>query len=149
MWLFLLRLFPLVPWNREKAENDIHDFLEQIRPTSKSDTAIFTLQDYGNNINSVLKQPLCISCLFLSTVVICVFVCFGDLEVFLVREREVFRIATVEPVHQLRDDLCFRLGEVQHQQPTVHPSNWEQVIQQVPLSYEMKTWFSVHCCNPE
>ncbi|XP_035506801.1 coiled-coil domain-containing protein 148-like isoform X2 [Scophthalmus maximus] len=82
----------------EKAENDIHDFLEQIRPTSKSDTAIFTLQDY---------------------------------EVFLVREREVFRIATVEPVHQLRDDLCFRLGEVQHQQPTVHPSNWEQVIQQI------------------
>ncbi|XP_047456280.1 coiled-coil domain-containing protein 148-like isoform X2 [Mugil cephalus] len=50
-----------------------------------------------------------------------------EYELFLEREREAFRIATVEPVHQLRDDLCFRLDEVQQQ----HPSDWEQVIQQI------------------
>ncbi|XP_069388343.1 coiled-coil domain-containing protein 148 isoform X2 [Paralichthys olivaceus] len=82
----------------EKAENDLHDFLEQIRPSSTTDTAIFSLKDY---------------------------------ELFLEREREAFRIAAVQPVHQLREDLFFRLGEVQHQQLTVHPSNWEQVIQQI------------------
>ncbi|XP_078117905.1 coiled-coil domain-containing protein 148-like [Sander vitreus] len=82
----------------EKAENDIHDFLEQIRPNGRTDTAIFSLQEYG---------------------------------LLLKREREAFRIATVEPVHQLKDDLCFRLSEVQHQQPTAHQSNWEQVIQQI------------------
>ncbi|XP_023256973.1 coiled-coil domain-containing protein 148 [Seriola lalandi dorsalis] len=82
----------------EKAESDICDFLEQIRPNSRTDTAIFSLQDY---------------------------------ELFLKREREAFRIATVEPVHQLRHDLCFRLGEVQHQKLTAHPSSWKQVIQQI------------------
>ncbi|XP_033473488.2 coiled-coil domain-containing protein 148-like [Epinephelus lanceolatus] len=82
----------------EKAENDIHDFLEQIRPNNRTDTAIFSLQDYG---------------------------------LLLDREREAFRIATVEPVHQLKDDLCFRLGELQHQQLSAHRSNWEQVIQQI------------------
>ncbi|XP_018557935.1 coiled-coil domain-containing protein 148 [Lates calcarifer] len=82
----------------EKAENDIHDFIEQIRPNGRTDTAIFSLRDY---------------------------------ELFLEKEQEAFRIATVEPVLQLRDDLCFRLGEVQHQQLTAHLSNWEQVIQQI------------------
>ncbi|XP_040913634.1 coiled-coil domain-containing protein 148-like [Toxotes jaculatrix] len=82
----------------EQAEKDMHDFLEQIRPHSRTDTAIFSLQDY---------------------------------ELVLEREREAFRIATVVPVHQLRDDLCFRLSEVQHQQFTAHPSDWEQVIQQI------------------
>ncbi|XP_040004118.1 coiled-coil domain-containing protein 148-like isoform X1 [Xiphias gladius] len=82
----------------EKAENDIHDFLEQMRPNGRADTAIFSLQDY---------------------------------ELFLQREREAFRIATVAPVHQLRDDLCFRLGEIQHQQFPAHPSNCEQVLQQI------------------
>ncbi|XP_067459546.1 coiled-coil domain-containing protein 148-like isoform X1 [Thunnus thynnus] len=82
----------------EKAENDIHDFLEQIRPNSITDTAIFSLQDY---------------------------------ELFLGREREAFRTATVQPFHQLRDDLCFRLGEVQHQKLSRHPSNWEPVKQQI------------------
>ncbi|XP_038576334.1 coiled-coil domain-containing protein 148-like [Micropterus salmoides] len=94
-------------WNREcsrlqkaeeKAENDIHDFLQQIKPNGRTDTATFSLQDYGRLLD---------------------------------REREAFRIATVEPVLQLKDDLCFRLGEVQHQQLTAHRSVWEQVIQQV------------------
>ncbi|KAK9537550.1 hypothetical protein VZT92_005156 [Zoarces viviparus] len=79
----------------EKAENDFQDFLEQIRPNGRTDTAIFSLKDYGQ---------------------------------LLEREQEAFRTATVEPVHQLKDDLRFRL---QHQQLTAHPSNWEQVIQQI------------------
>ncbi|XP_042350644.1 coiled-coil domain-containing protein 148-like [Plectropomus leopardus] len=94
-------------WSREcprlqkaedTAEKDVNDFLKQIRPNGRTDTAIFCLQDYG---------------------------------LLLEREREAFRKATVEPVHQLRDDLRFRLGEVQNQQVTVHRSNWEQVIQQI------------------
>ncbi|KAM6934322.1 coiled-coil domain-containing protein 148-like [Xenentodon cancila] len=47
------------------------------------------------------------------------------------REQEAFKIATVEPVYQLRDDLCLRLGEMQHQQLNERPSDWEQVIQQI------------------
>ncbi|XP_041807130.1 coiled-coil domain-containing protein 148-like [Chelmon rostratus] len=82
----------------EKAEDDVRDFLEQIRPNGRTDTSIFSLQDYG---------------------------------LVLEKEREAFRVATVEPVHQLKDDLCFRLGEVQHQQLTAHQSDWEQVIQQI------------------
>lgn len=53
-------------------------------------------------------------------------------------------MATVEPVHQLNDDLRFRLGEVQHQQLTAHRSNWEQVIQQVSVWYEIKTYVYDH-----
>ncbi|XP_022074272.2 coiled-coil domain-containing protein 148 [Acanthochromis polyacanthus] len=82
----------------EEAENDIHVFLEQIRPNDLTDTGIFSLQEY---------------------------------ELSLEREREDFRIATVEPVYQLRDDLCFRLHEIQLQQLSAHPSNWEQVKQQI------------------
>ncbi|TKS67273.1 Coiled-coil domain-containing protein 148 [Collichthys lucidus] len=89
----------------EKAENDVHDFLEQIRPNDRLDTAIFSLQDYA---------------------------------LVLEREREAFRVATVEPVHQLKDDLCFRLDEVQHEQLTVHRSNWEQVIQQINFVKEQQ-----------
>lgn len=80
------------------------------------------------NINCV---PPAVSSLYtVSTVLICV-LC---LELFLEREREAFRIATVQPVHQLKDDLCFRLDEVQHQQLTGHPSNWEPVRQQVSVT---------------
>lgn len=61
----------------------------------------------------------------------CISVCFLVLELFLEREIEAFRINTVQHVYQLRDDLVFRLGEIQHQQLSAHPSNWEQVIQQV------------------
>ncbi|XP_028447871.1 coiled-coil domain-containing protein 148 isoform X2 [Perca flavescens] len=92
------RVCPRLQKAEEKADNEIHDFLEQIRPNGRTDTAIFSLQEYG---------------------------------LLLKREREAFRIATVEPVHQLKDDLCFRLSEVQHQQPTAHRSNWEQVIEQI------------------
>uniref|UniRef100_A0A8C2ZBA1 Coiled-coil domain containing 148 n=1 Tax=Cyclopterus lumpus TaxID=8103 RepID=A0A8C2ZBA1_CYCLU len=60
------------------------------------------------------------------------------------REQKAFRMATVQPVHQLKDDLRFRLGEVQHQQLTAHQSNWEQVIQQVSVWYEIKTCLNVH-----
>ncbi|XP_076018146.1 coiled-coil domain-containing protein 148-like [Genypterus blacodes] len=91
------REYPRLQKTQEMAENDLCDFVAQIRPNGTTDTAIFSLQDY---------------------------------ELFLERERESFRIATVEPVHELRDDLLFRLGEVQ-QQLTTRPSNWEQVLQQV------------------
>lgn len=66
-------------------------------------------------------------------------VCVLCLELSLEREREAFRIATVQPVHQLRDDLRFRLSEVQHQQLTCHPSNWVLVKQQVPVCFEIQT----------
>lgn len=46
------------------------------------------------------------------------------------REREAFQVATVEPVHQLKDDLSFRMDEAQ-QHLTAHHSSWEQVIEQV------------------
>ncbi|KAM7407535.1 hypothetical protein PAMA_003314 [Pampus argenteus] len=92
------REYPKLQKAGENAENDIHDFLEQIRPNGIADTAIFSLQDY---------------------------------ELFLEREREAFRMTTVQPVHQLREDLCFRLGKVQHQQFIDHPSNWELVKQQI------------------
>ncbi|KAM8858062.1 coiled-coil domain-containing protein 148-like isoform 1-T2 [Synchiropus picturatus] len=49
------------------------------------------------------------------------------------KEREEFRIATVDPIHQLQDDLRFRLIQAQRQQPPSHPSNWEQVQQQIFL----------------
>lgn len=52
-------------------------------------------------------------------------------ELFLEREREAFRIATVEPVYQLKDDLSYRQGEVQNS--TGHQSEWEAVTQQVSL----------------
>ncbi|CAG5865540.1 unnamed protein product [Menidia menidia] len=82
----------------EQIQEDFHHFLEQIRPNSLTDTAIFSLQEY---------------------------------ELSLEREREMFRIATVEPLHQLRDDLCFRLHEVQHRQLKENPSNCEQIIPQI------------------
>ncbi|KAF3694911.1 Coiled-coil domain-containing protein 148 [Channa argus] len=82
----------------EKAENDVQDFLNLIRPNDRTDTAMFSLQEY---------------------------------ELFLQQERKAFRIATVEPINQLRDDLCFRLKNVQPHQHTAQPSNWEQVIQQI------------------
>ncbi|XP_029968241.1 coiled-coil domain-containing protein 148-like [Salarias fasciatus] len=82
----------------EKAEDDLCDFLKQIRPNSITDTAIFSLPEY---------------------------------EQFIAGDRESFRMATVEPVQQLRDDLRFRLGEIRQQQSSAHPSNWEQVTHQV------------------
>lgn len=54
-----------------------------------------------------------------------------DEELLLENEREMFKRATVEPVHQLRDDLCVRLSEVLHQPLAAYVSNWEQVVQQV------------------
>ncbi|XP_068613086.1 coiled-coil domain-containing protein 148-like [Brachionichthys hirsutus] len=94
-------------WSREcprlqkaedKADNDIVDFIEQLRPTDRTDTAIFSLRDHG---------------------------------LILEKEREAFRIATVVPVYQLKDDLCFRLAEGQRKQLTAHRSNWEQIMQQI------------------
>ncbi|XP_033990583.1 coiled-coil domain-containing protein 148-like [Trematomus bernacchii] len=82
----------------EKAENDIKDFLQQLRPNGRTDTAIFFLQDFG---------------------------------VLLEREREAFRKATVEPVLQLKDDLCFRLGEAQRQDLIANQSDGEEVKQQI------------------
>ncbi|XP_027878445.1 coiled-coil domain-containing protein 148 [Xiphophorus couchianus] len=47
------------------------------------------------------------------------------------RERKEFRVATVVPLYQLKDDLCFRLGKMEDQQPIERMSNWEQVKQQI------------------
>nr|XP_057938809.1 coiled-coil domain-containing protein 148-like isoform X1 [Doryrhamphus excisus]XP_057938810.1 coiled-coil domain-containing protein 148-like isoform X1 [Doryrhamphus excisus] len=94
-------------WSREcprlqkaevKAENELHDFIENVRPFGIEDTAIFSLKDY---------------------------------EVFLERDRKAFIMGTVEPVYQLREDLCFRLDQEQQLSPAL--SNWEQVQQQVNL----------------
>ncbi|XP_047225560.1 coiled-coil domain-containing protein 148-like isoform X2 [Girardinichthys multiradiatus] len=90
----------------EQAEEDIHHFLNQIKPNDITDTAIFLLQQYGESLE---------------------------------REREAFRISTVEPVHQLRDDLSFRLGRVDDQQLNEHPSNWEQVKQQINFVKDQQT----------
>uniref|UniRef100_A0A8C5NFS0 Coiled-coil domain-containing protein 148 n=1 Tax=Gouania willdenowi TaxID=441366 RepID=A0A8C5NFS0_GOUWI len=81
----------------EKAENDFLDFLEQIRPNSVTDSAIFSLPEY---------------------------------ELFLARERESFRTATVHPVHQIRDDLQFRLVEIQQQKVSTMSSDWNPVMHQ-------------------
>ncbi|KAK5921030.1 hypothetical protein CgunFtcFv8_024770 [Champsocephalus gunnari] len=93
-----IRECPRLQKAEEKAENDIKDFLQQLRPSDRTDTAIFSLQDFG---------------------------------LLLEREREAFRKATVEPVLQLKDDLCFRLGEAQSQDLTANQSDWEEVKQQI------------------
>uniref|UniRef100_A0A3Q3ANQ1 Coiled-coil domain containing 148 n=1 Tax=Kryptolebias marmoratus TaxID=37003 RepID=A0A3Q3ANQ1_KRYMA len=79
----------------EQAEDELHHFLEQIRPIGITDTAIFSLQEYGKRLTM---------------------------------EQEAFRKDTVDPVHQLRDDLRFRLSNVQLSKLS---SNFEQVTQQV------------------
>lgn len=53
------------------------------------------------------------------------------LELLLQLEQDAFRVATVEPIFQLKEDLQFRLAEQEHQQLSTHPPNWGQVIQQV------------------
>ncbi|XP_077436684.1 coiled-coil domain-containing protein 148-like [Vanacampus margaritifer] len=98
-------------WSREcprlqkaevKAESEMRDFIESIRPLGIEDTAIFSLKDY---------------------------------EVFLERDRKAFVIGTVAPVHQLKEDLRFRLEQEQeHDQENSSPqSNWEQVQHQVNM----------------
>ncbi|KAM4731926.1 coiled-coil domain-containing protein 148-like [Anableps anableps] len=82
----------------EQAEDDINQFLDQMKPNDITDTPIFLLQQYGKSLE---------------------------------REREAFRISTVVPVYQLKDDLSFRLSKVDDQQLNEHPSNWEQVKQQI------------------
>ncbi|KAL0963777.1 hypothetical protein UPYG_G00313420 [Umbra pygmaea] len=59
-----------------------------------------------------------------------------DQDLRLGTERVAFTRATVEPIWQLRDDLRYRLTEVQHlrQQPrqqTPQPADWEKILQQV------------------
>ncbi|XP_019723737.1 coiled-coil domain-containing protein 148 [Hippocampus comes] len=94
-------------WSREcprlqkaevKAESELSDFIENIRPLSIEDTAIFSLKDY---------------------------------EVFLERDRKAFVMGTVAPVHQLKEDLCFRLEQEQDQEISSPHSNREQVQHQV------------------
>ncbi|XP_061734992.1 coiled-coil domain-containing protein 148-like [Nerophis ophidion] len=83
-----------------KTENELHDFIENVRPFGIEDTAIFSLKDY---------------------------------EVFLERDRKAFVMGTVEPLYQLKGDLCFRLDQEQDQgrQLNPTPSNLEQVQHQV------------------
>nr|XP_046188573.1 coiled-coil domain-containing protein 148-like isoform X1 [Oncorhynchus gorbuscha] len=56
-----------------------------------------------------------------------------DPELLLESELDVFRCATVEPIWQLREDLQYRLTEVQHQQQhqPPQPADWEKVLHQV------------------
>lgn len=68
------------------------------------------------------------------------FCCSGQ---SLERERKEFRVATVVPLYQLKDDLCFRLGKMEDQQPIERMSNWEQVKQQVCLRCDMKIQLDV------
>lgn len=42
-----LVVFLFLSWNRDMAEIDIHKFVEQLKPNGRTDTAIFSLQDYG------------------------------------------------------------------------------------------------------
>ncbi|CAL8267662.1 unnamed protein product [Lota lota] len=61
-----------------------------------------------------------------------------DHGLYLERERELFKMATVEPVLQLRDDLRFRLDELLHQRLTLPPSEGLQIQQQVNLVKEQQ-----------
>ncbi|XP_056146061.1 coiled-coil domain-containing protein 148-like [Lampris incognitus] len=99
------REYPKLVNAEERAESELCDFLRMVKPSSTTDTGIFSLQDYGH---------------------------------FLEGEREAFRLATVEPVLQLRDDLRFRLAQVRHQPLTPHPSDLEQVLQQVQFVKEQQ-----------
>ncbi|XP_061696735.1 coiled-coil domain-containing protein 148-like isoform X2 [Syngnathoides biaculeatus] len=92
-------------WSREclrlqkaeqKAESEMGDFIENVKPLGIEDTAIFSLKEY---------------------------------EVFLERDRKAFVIGTVEPIHQLKEDLRFRLE--QERETSTHLSNLEQVQHQV------------------
>ncbi|XP_077473603.1 coiled-coil domain-containing protein 148-like isoform X2 [Stigmatopora argus] len=94
-------------WSREcprlqkaeaKAESEMHNFMENIRPNGIEDTAIFSLKEY---------------------------------EVLLQRDRVAFILGTVQPLHQLKEDLGFRLEQEQNQENSTRLSNWEQVQHQV------------------
>ncbi|KTF93847.1 hypothetical protein cypCar_00034264, partial [Cyprinus carpio] len=52
-----------------------------------------------------------------------------EYELDLEQEREEFRLTTVEPIYQLRDDLQYRLSS--HCSTTNHVSELEKVSQQV------------------
>lgn len=60
------------------------------------------------------------------------------LALLLQSEKEAFWSATVEPIFRLKEDLKIRLTEEQHQQLTAHHSTWEQVIQQVPWTDDIR-----------
>ncbi|XP_078480111.1 coiled-coil domain-containing protein 148 [Lampetra planeri] len=92
------REFPRLQKAEEKAADEIWDFLEQIRPSSWTDTSIFSLQDEESMLQT---------------------------------EREAFRLDTVEPIHQLRNDLSFRLRQVRNQNATSRPADWEHLRQQI------------------
>ncbi|XP_077584595.1 coiled-coil domain-containing protein 148-like [Stigmatopora nigra] len=94
-------------WSREcprlqkaeaKAESEMQNFMENIRPNGIEDTAIFSLKEY---------------------------------EVLLQRDRVAFILGTVQPLHQLKEDLGFRLEQEQNQENSTRLSNWEQVKNQV------------------
>lgn len=60
------------------------------------------------------------------------------LALLLQSEKDTFQVATVEPIFQLKEDLKIRLTEEQHQQLTAHHPKWEQVIQQVPWTHDIR-----------
>lgn len=60
------------------------------------------------------------------------------LALLLQSEKDAFRVATVEPIFQLKEDLKIRLIKEQHQQLTAYRPNWEQVIQQVPWANDIQ-----------
>ncbi|XP_057708621.1 coiled-coil domain-containing protein 148-like [Corythoichthys intestinalis] len=54
-----------------------------------------------------------------------------EYEVFLERDRMDFIMGTVQPVHQLKEDLSFRLEQEQKQGIGTPPADWEDVQHQV------------------
>lgn len=64
------------------------------------------------------------------------------LALFLQTEQDAFRVATVEPVFQLKEDLKIRLAK-EHKKLSAHQLNWEQVIQQVLWNNDIWHWIIV------
>ncbi|XP_037542344.1 coiled-coil domain-containing protein 148-like [Nematolebias whitei] len=89
------REHPRLQKAEEQAEDEIHHFINHIRPISITDTPVFSLQEY---------------------------------ELSLKMEQDAFMNATVEPVYQLKDDLRFRMNNVQLKELS---SDREQVSQQI------------------
>lgn len=63
------------------------------------------------------------------------------LALLLQSETDAFRVATVEPIFQLKEDLKIRLTEERHQQLPAHRPNWEPVMQQVALTSDWTKGF--------
>ncbi|XP_054888046.1 coiled-coil domain-containing protein 148-like isoform X2 [Poeciliopsis prolifica] len=55
------------------------------------------------------------------------------------KERKAFRVATVVPLYQLKDDLCFRLAKMADQHLSERMSNWERIKRQINSVKDQQT----------